>query len=66
MTANEIKKAIATKTAELRALEQLSPAFEAKCLEIRALRAMQPCPLANIKPGVYFSGKGRKAFLVTA
>lgn len=66
MTRNQINAAIAAKSEELRALVQLSPEFEAKCVEIRQLREMLGNPLASITKGVYFTGKGksRQPFLV--
>jgi hypothetical protein len=68
MTNAQIKAAITTKSAELRVLVQLSPEFEAKCVEIRQLREALGNPLSNIRAGVYFSGKGksREAFLLRA
>ena len=56
------KQTISTKVAKLHTLPELSPGWNALAAEIYALRASEPNPLANIKPGVYSSG--RRPFIV--
>lgn len=60
------KAQIAAKVEKLHTLKQLTPEWEALVAEIRALRQAEGNPLANVKSGVYFTGKGasRQPFLV--